>query len=534
MKKKKNRKFWFRCFKGFLKIFIRKPKIIYLGEKISEPSLILSNHVGAKAPLNLELYFPKPFRFWGTYEMNSDLKSVYKYLSTIYFHQKKHMKKGLAKFVGFIVAPLLKMFYSGLRLISTYKDSRFRQTIKESWETIKNGENIIIFPEDSSQGYFDNITYYFKGFVVFADICYKKGVDLPIFVSYYRKKDKTYIIDKPVRYSELLAKGMENQEIANMMCNRTNELKNYKFNKKTGKIMREDDVKSKVFFTKDISQEGLLKIYKAMGVTLSGKVAVKLSTGEPGGHHFLNPQLIQPLVNYVGGTIVESCTAYKGRRFDPKDHWEVMKEHGFYDIAPCDILDEDGEIALPVTNGKHLKENYVGKNLKNYDSMLVLSHFKGHQMGGFGGALKNISIGIASREGKAWIHTAGKTKNTNEMWRHCEDQDAFLESMAEASESIISHFKPENMVYINVANNLSIDCDCNSNPKKPEMADIGIFASTDPVALDQCCYDQIINSTDKGKKSLIDRMKEKNAIHIIEQSHEMRIGNRQYSIIDLD
>ncbi|MBQ9792947.1 MAG: DUF362 domain-containing protein [Clostridia bacterium] len=293
--------------------------------------------------------------------------------------------------------------------------------------------------------------------------------------------------------------------------------------------------KSKVYFTKDISDKGLLKIYDALNCSLSGKVAVKISTGEPGGHHFLQPKLIAPLVNKLNGTIVESCTAYKGRRFYPKDHWEAIKEHGFLDIAPCDILDEDGEIEIPVNGGNHLQGvNIVGKNLKNYDSMLVLSHFKGHQMGGFGGALKNISIGIASRNGKTWIHSAGQTKEVEKIWKTPAPQDDFLESMAEASESIINFFKPENMAYINVANNLSVDCDCNAHPKKPEMADIGIFASLDPVALDQCCYDTIMSSTDNGKKSLVERMQNLNAIHIVEESYSLGLGNRDYEIINID
>ena len=293
--------------------------------------------------------------------------------------------------------------------------------------------------------------------------------------------------------------------------------------------------KSIVYFTKDSSSEGLLKIYEKLGCTLKDKVAVKISTGEPGGHNFLSPQLIKPLVNKINGTIVECCTAYTGKRYYPKDHWQTMKDHGFMDIAPCDIMDEDGEIDIPVINGNLLKgKNYVGKNLTNYKPMLVLSHFKGHQMGGFGGALKNMSIGIASREGKAWIHTVGVTKNTKEMWAYTKNQDGFLESMAEACDSVINFLKPENIAYINVANKLSIDCDCNSHPKEPEMADIGIFASLDPVALDQCCYDQIINSSDPGKKSLIKRMKDKHAIHTVEHANKLGLGSREYELINID
>lgn len=290
-----------------------------------------------------------------------------------------------------------------------------------------------------------------------------------------------------------------------------------------------------VYFTKDLSAQGLINIYNALGRELPGKVAVKISTGEPGGHNFLNPKLIQPLVNKLHGTIVECCTAYRGKRFDPQSHWQAIKDHGFAAIAPCDIMDEDGEFEIPVAKqGKHLHGvNLVGTHLKNYDAMLMLSHFKGHAMGGFGGALKNMSIGVASRNGKAWIHSVGRTKDPDIMWSMVEDQDGFLESMAEACSSVIDYFGKENMLYINVANNLSIDCDCDSNPHDPEMADIGIFASTDPVALDQCCYDQIINSHDQGKKSLVNRMEEKHAIHTVEEAARLGLGSREYTLVNL-
>lgn len=293
--------------------------------------------------------------------------------------------------------------------------------------------------------------------------------------------------------------------------------------------------KSIVYFTKDISANGLLKIYSALNTHLNGKIAVKISTGEPGGHNFLQPTLIAPLVNQLKGTIVECCTAYHGRRLDPKDHWETIKEHGFMDIAPCDIMDEDGEIQIKVTGGKHLKGyNIVGKNIANYDSMLMLSHFKGHPMGGFGGALKNMSIGVASTAGKAWIHSAGNTTDITKMWDYFGNQKEFLESMAEACQSVVDYYGAENMAYINVANRLSIDCDCNAHPAEPEMADIGIFASLDPVALDQCCYDSIVNSHDPGKAKLVARMKEKNAIRIVEESYRLGLGSREYTIINID
>lgn len=293
--------------------------------------------------------------------------------------------------------------------------------------------------------------------------------------------------------------------------------------------------KSKVYFTKDISSIGLIKIFEALKTNLNGKVAVKISTGEPGGHNFLNPKLIAPLVKKIDGTIVENCTAYRGRRFDASEHWKAIKEHGFFDIAPCDILDEEGEMKIPVNGGKHLKGyNLVGNHIKNYDSMLMLSHFKGHAMGGFGGALKNMSIGVASRNGKAWIHSVGRTEDPDDCWNFIEDQDGFLESMAEACKSVVDFFKPSNIVYINVANNLSIDCDCDNNPHAPEMKDIGIFASIDPVAIDQCCYDIVMNSKDLGKESLVKRMIEKHAIHTVEEANRLNLGSREYEIVNID
>jgi uncharacterized Fe-S center protein len=291
---------------------------------------------------------------------------------------------------------------------------------------------------------------------------------------------------------------------------------------------------AKVYFTKEITPESLVRIYEALGKALKGKVAVKISTGEPGGHNFLNPNLIKPLVNKLNGTIVECCTAYGGKRQDPKLHWQAIEDHGFKAIAPCDIMDEFGQMEIPVTNGFHLKTNIVGEHLKNYDSVLILSHFKGHAMGGFGGALKNISIGIASTAGKANIHTAGVTSNAAILWNNLPEQDIFLESMADACESVLSYVGKENMLYVSVANNLSVDCDCDSHPADPEMADIGIFASTDPVALDQACYDAVINSPDEGKAALIERMNSRHAIHTVEAAAQLGLGEREYEIVSLD
>ena len=291
--------------------------------------------------------------------------------------------------------------------------------------------------------------------------------------------------------------------------------------------------KSKVYFTKEITPESLIKIYEALGKDLKGNVAVKLSSGEAGGHYFLNPNLIKDLVHNVNGTIVECNTAYAGKRNTTKDHWETIKDHGFLDIAKVDIMDEEGDMAIPVENGFHLKEDYVGEHLKNYDSVLVLSHFKGHAMAGFGGALKNISIGIGSSKGKTWIHTAGKCTVPEKLFANLPEQDDFLESMADACDAVINYVGKENMLYINVANNLSVDCDCDSNPHKPEMADLGIFASTDPVALDQACYDAVVNSEDTGKSALIERMNSRHGIHIVEAANKLGLGNREYEIVNI-
>lgn len=284
--------------------------------------------------------------------------------------------------------------------------------------------------------------------------------------------------------------------------------------------------KANVYFTKEITSKSLVRIYKALNIELQGKVAVKLSTGEPGGHNFLQPEMIKDLVSEVNGTIVECNTAYGGPRSTTDSHWKVMKQHGFIDIAPCDIMDADSEIALPVNGGRHLKKNYVGANLQNYTSILMLSHFKGHVMGGFGGALKNMSIGIASAHGKVQIHNAGGILGISR-------QDSFLEAMAEACKSVVDYIGSGNIVYINVANRLSVDCDCDSNPAEPKMADIGIFASNDPVAIDQACVDAVYNSPDPGKKDLIKRIESRHGIHTVETSEKLGLGRRSYEIITL-
>ena len=283
-----------------------------------------------------------------------------------------------------------------------------------------------------------------------------------------------------------------------------------------------------VYMTKEITPESLVRIYHALGISLPGSVAVKISTGEPGGRNFLQPELIRNLVQELKGTIVECNTAYEGRRNTSKDHWETMRDHGFTAIAPCDILDEEDHRPLPVTGGFHLTENYVGSHLQSYDSMLMLSHFKGHAMGGFGGALKNMSIGLASSYGKIWIHSSGTSTRFEDVFTA--DHDSFLESMADADRSVMDYMGRENIVYINVANRLSVDCDCDAHPHDPEMGDIGIFASTDPVALDQACVDAVYASEDGGKAALIERIESRNGIHTVEAAHSLGLGSRGYEL----
>ena len=293
--------------------------------------------------------------------------------------------------------------------------------------------------------------------------------------------------------------------------------------------------KAKVYYTNKITSENLIRIYEALDVKLTGKVGVKVSTGERGAKGYLKASLIGPLVKKLNGTIIECNTAYPGARNDAKEHLKVAREHGFTDFAPVDIMDSDGEFEIPV-NGKHLDVDIVGNHLKNYDSMLELSHFKGHAMGGFGGALKNQSIGVASRNGKAYIHSAGVTRNPDECWSKLPLQDDFLESMAEAAKGVADYFKNNNktILYINVMNNLSVDCDCDSSPEDPCMDDIGILASIDPVALDQACIDKIWNSTDRGRNHFIERVERQNGRHILEYAQSLGFGSREYELVNID
>lgn len=287
-----------------------------------------------------------------------------------------------------------------------------------------------------------------------------------------------------------------------------------------------------VYMTEKINPEGLDLVYKALNKTLPGKVAVKISTGEPGGKNFLSPNLIKDLVQSVNGTLVECNTAYKGRRSNTKQHKKVAKEHGFTAIADVDIMDEEGSMTLPFEKGENIKENYVGSHFKNYDSYIILSHFKGHIMGGFGGAIKNMSVGIASASGKMWIHTAGVTDKPGDFTAASSTpQEKFLESMAEAAGSVILYLG-EKILYINVMNKLSVDCDCSSNPANPTMKDIGILASLDPVALDQACLDLVYKVHDGH--DLIQRIEKKNGLHTLIHAEKLGLGSRTYELVIID
>lgn len=286
--------------------------------------------------------------------------------------------------------------------------------------------------------------------------------------------------------------------------------------------------KAKVYFTKEITPEAMIRMYEAIGIELPGKVAVKVHSGEVGNQNFIRPDFMKPVIGHVQGTVVECNTAYEGKRNTTKDHWETMKLHGWTDICTVDILDEEEDMELPVPEGKRIQVNYVGGHLADYNSMLVLSHFKGHPMGGFGGALKNLSIGVASSYGKAYIHGAGKP---DEMWTA--DHDSFLEAMADADKSVTDYFKGR-LAFVNVMCNMSVDCDCCAVAEDPKMADIGILSSLDPVALDQACLDLVYESQDPGKGDLIERIESRNGVHTVEAAAALGVGSREYELIRLD
>lgn len=293
--------------------------------------------------------------------------------------------------------------------------------------------------------------------------------------------------------------------------------------------------KTKVYFIKEITSENLIKIYEALGINLDGKVGVKVSTGEAGSRGYLKADLIGPLVKKLNGTIIECNTAYPGLRTTAEEHIKVAKEHGFTSFADVDIMDATGEKKIPVKNGKHLKYNIVGTHLDNYDSMLNLAHGKGHAMGGFGANLKNQSIGVSSRNGKAYIHSCGQTEDPDKSWTVEYEQKDFIESMAEAAKSVADYFKYNNkkIAYITVMNFLSVDCDCDCNQTDPVMQDIGILASLDPVANDQAFIDMVWNSIDPGAKKLQERVDRQEGRHILPYAEELGLGTREYELIEL-
>lgn len=288
------------------------------------------------------------------------------------------------------------------------------------------------------------------------------------------------------------------------------------------------EMKAKVYFSKSITKERMTDMYEALGIKLPGKVAVKLHSGEEGNQNYIKPELMKDIVEHVNGTVVECNTAYDGERNTTEKHIKLMENHGWSKYFKVDILDAKEDMVLEIPEGKHIKKNYVGKNLADYDSLLVLSHFKGHPMGGFGGALKNISIGLASSHGKAYIHGVG---DVDAFWTA--DHDSFIESMADAAKSIIDYEKG-NIAFINVMCNMSVDCDCCAVAEDPCMADIGILASLDPVALDQACLDLVYASDDPGKDHLIERIESRNGALIIEAAAALKAGSRKYELINLD
>lgn len=292
---------------------------------------------------------------------------------------------------------------------------------------------------------------------------------------------------------------------------------------------------SKVYFTKEVTPEGLMKIYEALGVELTGKVGVKVSTGEAGSKGYLKADLIGPLVKKLNGTIVECNTAYPGKRTSTKEHLEVVREHGFFDVAEVDIMDADGDMKIPVHDGKHLEYDLVGKNLANYDAILNLAHGKGHAMGGFGASLKNQSIGIASRKGKAYIHSCGKTTSPTFCWTVKYEQKDFIESMAEAAKAVSDYMEAEGkqIIYITVMNALSVDCDCDANQGEPVMADLGIVGSLDPVANDQAFIDMVWASADEGASKLQERVDRQEGRHITEYAEELGLGSCDYELVEI-
>ena len=286
---------------------------------------------------------------------------------------------------------------------------------------------------------------------------------------------------------------------------------------------------SVVYFTSDITAEGLVKIYEALNWTPSGNVAVKISTGEPPASNYLRPELIGDLVQLLDGTIVECNTAYGGSRASSVMHKQVAADHGYTAIAPFDLLDEEGEVEWPVTGGVRLDRAIVGSHAENFSDWVILSHFKGHQMAGYGGAIKNVAIGMSSPSGKVYVHTAG-TKTSGSIWYS--DQDAWIEALPEMVSGVVDHVGADHIIYINVMNRLSVDCDCNGYPAEPDIHDIGILASTDPVALDQACIDLVYQA--EGNASLVRRIEQQHGIHALEHGEEIGLGSRTYELVNID
>ena len=292
--------------------------------------------------------------------------------------------------------------------------------------------------------------------------------------------------------------------------------------------------KAKVYFTRNITPENVVRMFGLLGKELPGKVAVKVHSGEKGNQNFLRPEFMKPMIDAVKGTVVECNTAYDGARNTTEKHHKLMEYHGWSHYFDVDILDAEGPDAeLPIPSGKQIKKNYVGKDMMKYDSMLVLSHFKGHPMGGYGGALKQLSIGCSSSAGKTYIHTAGVTDDQYQLWDHVAPQDAFLEAMADAASSVVKHFNG-NMAFVNIMCNMSVDCDCCAIAEDPCMKDIGILASLDPIALDQACIDLIQNSDDPGRDHMLERINTRHGTHTIDAAAELGFGTKEYALVNVD
>ena len=291
--------------------------------------------------------------------------------------------------------------------------------------------------------------------------------------------------------------------------------------------------KAKVYFTRAITPEAVVQMFEKVGVALPGKVAVKVHSGEEGNQNYLRPEFMKPMIDHVRGTVVECNTAYPGARNTTAKHWQLMKKHRWSDVFDVDILDAEGpDLELEIPNGKVLKKNYVGKNLAHYDSMLVLSHFKGHPMGGYGGALKQLSIGCASSAGKCWIHSGGVILDQNQFWSNTAPQDTFCEAMADAAESVVAYFDGK-ISFVNVVCNLSVDCDCCAQAEDPCMKDIGILASVDPVALDQACIDLVYNADDPGRDHFVERVESRHGRHTIDAAAALGFGTKAYELIEV-